>query len=340
MILRLAAVLLVVGAGPLASQEASEGVPEQIDIPEASSADAPPAEATADESTDPPDVETAPSPEARPTEVEATDPAPSDAPAGSGAAPSLDSVPLPPSRPEDNLTAEVPDAGPPALIPPGEDGPPADAAEPEPADDAAPAEQLDEDPDVLPMREALAETPEELSACLAALDEMGVIYERADPITEPDNPDCGIANPVSVSEIAPGVALEPPPVLRCETALAAARWARDVAVPLSAKLDRGDLVAIDQGTATLCRPRADGEMSEHAWGNALDVMGFRFSDGEPIPVEPRAGDGTLEEAFQRAARAGACLDFTTVLGPGSDADHADHLHLDIRARDGGFRICE
>jgi hypothetical protein len=76
--------------------------------------------------------------------------------------------------------------------------------------------------------------------------------------------------------------------LRCETALAAARWAQDVAIPLSRKLGRGDLTVIDQGTGTLCRPRADGEMSEHAWGNALDVMGFRFSDGEPIPVQPAA----------------------------------------------------
>lgn len=235
----------------------------------------------------------------------------------------------------------------PALVPPEEmtpDGVPADenAVEEPPA---VSAEQPDtgEPPEESagpPQREALTETPEELAACLSELDGLGATYDLAEPVAEPGNPDCGMANPITVSALAPGVALEPASAMRCATALAGARWVADVVVPLSKRLGRGDLVAIDQGTAYLCRPRADGELSEHAWGNALDVMGFRFADGEALPVQPRAGDGTLEEAFQRAVRAGACLDFATVLGPGSDADHADHLHFDIKARDGGFRICE
>lgn len=192
-----------------------------------------------------------------------------------------------------------------------------------------------------PIREILAETEEELGACLSALEDLGVTYERADPIFDPDTPHCGIANPVTISEMAPGVAVEPAPTLRCEAALRGARWVSDVVVPLTERLEgRGALVAIDQGTGYMCRPRADGKLSDHAFGNALDVMAFRFQHGEPIPVQPRAGDGTIEEAFQRAVRAGACLDFTTVLGPGSDADHADHLHLDIKTRENGFRICE
>jgi hypothetical protein len=81
-------------------------------------------------------------------------------------------------------------------------------------------------------------------------------------------------------------------------------------------------------------------LSEHSFGNALDVIGFSFQNGAPIRMEPRADTGTIEEAFQRAVRGGACLSFTTVLGPGTDAAHADHLHLDIRDRDGGYRICQ
>jgi hypothetical protein len=286
--------------------------------------------------------------------------------AGGGAlaqgAPELapDSVPVPEARPEDEAAGVEQDL--PRLIPPGgaEPAPEAepgegaspvasgepefageDAPEAEPGGEPEAAAQPAEEPAGPPLREVLAETEAELSSCLAELDRLGVGYERAEPILDPGLPDCGIANPVMVTEVAPGVALEPPVTLRCEAALAAARWVADVALPLSAKLEgRGPLAAIDQGTSYLCRPRADGELSEHAFGNALDVMGFRFESGEPIPVQPRAGEGTLEEAFQRAVRAGACLDFTTVLGPGSDADHADHLHLDVSARDGGFRICE
>lgn len=266
---------------------------------------------------------------------------------------------VPPARTdsEEARTAAEPDGAEdarPALIPPGEMEERLAGKDPAATDDVPPAPNTEEDsteaedeelvepeePAGPPMREVLAETPEELAACLAELDRLGVAYEKADPITDPENPDCGMANPVAVTALADGVALDPPSEMRCATAVAGALWVGDVVQPLARKLGRGEVTAIAQGTAYLCRPRADGEMSEHAWGNALDVMGFRFSEGDPITVQPRAGDGTLDEAFQRAVQSGACLDFATVLGPGSDADHADHLHLDVKQRDGGYRICE
>ena len=214
-------------------------------------------------------------------------------------------------------------------------------AEKVPEDEGQSTPPPPEEPAGPPMRETLAETEEQLAACLAALDEMGTEYERADPIAEPENPDCGMVNPITVTQIVDGVALEPPATLRCDAALAGARWVADAVLPFSRKLgDRGHLVAMDNGTGYLCRPRADGETSEHAFGNALDIMGFRFENGDAIPVQPRGGDGTIEESFQRAVRSAGCLDFTTVLGPGSDADHRDHLHLDIKARENGFRICQ
>lgn len=265
------------------------------------------------------------------------------APAQEGSDRAPESAPSPVARPallppEEGQAAASPENDPqerPALIPP-EEMPGA-----APAEGEAPADAASEEPAGPPLREVLAESPQELSACRSELDALGVAHERADPVTDEGNPDCGMANPLIVTALAPGVALEPASSMRCATALAGARWVADVVLPLSRKLEgRGALVAVDQGTAYLCRPRADGDLSEHALGNALDVMGFRFESGDPIPVQPRAGDGTLEEAFQRAVSAGACLDFTTVLAPGSDADHADHLHLDVKARKGGFRICE
>lgn len=349
--------------------EAPEGAPalDSVPVPETRPTDAsegqtPATELAPEQVADPanepipgaaPELDSVPVPEARPEDIPAPG-QPSDSTPDAETPGEADADTETPARPEPDTetTAELePDTESPAdpepvaeapaeplaeaetpTDPAPDAGPPTDTPALIPPDEAAPAGP--------PMREVLTETPADLAACLAALDDLGVVYTQSEPITEPDNPDCGIANPVTVTEIAPGLTLEPPPTLRCDTALAAARWAQDVAIPLSRKLGRGDLTVIDQGTATLCRPRADGEMSEHAWGNAIDVMGFRFAEGEPIPVEPRAGDGTLDEAFQRAVRAGACLDFTTVLGPGSDADHADHLHLDIRDRDGDFRICE
>jgi hypothetical protein len=121
-------------------------------------------------------------------------------------------------------------------------------------------------------------------------------------------------------------------------------WTRNIVLPAAEQLDdRGALFILDQGSSYICRRRnnaATGKLSEHSFGNAVDIMGFRFSEGAPIPVEPREREGTMAEAFQRTARAGACLYFTTVLGPGSDEAHADHLHLDIKERRGGFRLCQ
>ena len=96
-------------------------------------------------------------------------------------------------------------------------------------------------------------------------------------------------------------------------------------------------------TSYQCRRRnnsASGKYSEHAFGNAIDILGFGFRDRGNIKVAPRAGDGSRDSAFQAAVRGGACAYFTTVLGPGSNAAHADHFHFDLAARRGGYRLCE
>ena len=173
---------------------------------------------------------------------------------------------------------------------------------------------------------------------------MAVVYEEVAAVVPDDDVDCGILQPVKVSEIAPGVALVPPAVIRCPTAHALAAWVQDFVLPAAARLDgRGALTAIENGSGYTCRRRnnqADGALSEHAFGNAFDVMGFRFEQGAPVMIEPRKAEDSLVSAFQDAIWASACLDFSTVLGPGSNTSHDDHLHLDIMARDTGFRLCE
>ena len=79
---------------------------------------------------------------------------------------------------------------------------------------------------------------------------------------------------------------------------------------------------------------------QHALGNAIDIAGFDLAGGERIEIAPPADRGDLTVAFQNTVQASACLFFTTVLGPGSNAAHDDHLHLDIKARRGGFRLCQ
>jgi hypothetical protein len=68
-------------------------------------------------------------------------------------------------------------------------------------------------------------------------------------------------------------------------------------------------------------------------------MGFEFRGHAPLRIGTHPDDSP-ELAFQNAIRKGACSLFTTVLGPGADTDHGDHLHLDLRGRGSGYRICQ
>ncbi|MDM7255566.1 MAG: extensin family protein, partial [Paracoccus sp. (in: a-proteobacteria)] len=202
-----------------------------------------------------------------------------------------------------------------------------------------------------PEWETLRESDADFTACTQALWRLGAGFTVEAPVTEAGNRDCGIARPVRVQTILPKVEIPGGAVMRCDTALALGRWLRDTVRPAGRLMpDRPELRAVLPGSTYQCRDRvgtAQTKMSEHALGNAFDVAGFRFEitrDGAPevldLPVTPRQDSGDMAEAFQRAVRGAACLYFTTVLGPGSNAAHDDHLHLDIRARNGGFRLCQ
>src|SRR5262249_27247132 len=45
-------------------------------------------------------------------------------------------------------------------------------------------------------------------------------------------------------------------------------------------------------------------------------------------------------AFRVTMKAAVCNRFTTVLGPGSDGYHEDHIHVDLAERHGGYRLCQ
>ncbi len=195
------------------------------------------------------------------------------------------------------------------------------------------------EPEATPVMRAA--TPSEHAACLADLDALGTVYELADQAQDADDPACGILTPVTVSEVVPGITLDPPATIRCETARALADWTVTHLVPSADLLERGALTGLVNASGYVCRRRnnlSTGPLSEHAFGNAIDISAFRFAEGDPLAVEARAG-GSIETAFQRAIRAAACLHFTTVIGPGTDAAHADHLHFDRAARREGWRYC-
>ena len=133
------------------------------------------------------------------------------------------------------------------------------------------------------------------------------------------------------------IALKPPPVLRCAMAESLAAWLRDDAAPLAGKLG-APLRAVETYDDFSCRGRnrvAGAKLSEHGKGNAVDVRAFTLADGRALQLT----DATLSADFRTALRDSACHRFTTVLGPGSDGYHENHIHLDLAERANGYRIC-
>ena len=193
---------------------------------------------------------------------------------------------------------------------------------------------------------ALRESDQEFDACRLALSMLGTVYEIREPVSDPGDPDCGIARPLLVRRILPDLELRGGALMRCDTARALGFWARDFLRPAAATLPGAPrVVALQPGSTYDCRGRVGtGEdrpkLSEHALGNAIDIAAVLFDDADPLPVRPRRDSGDQAEAFQRAVRGAACLFFTTVLGPGSNEAHDDHLHLDLAARNGGWRLCQ
>ena len=134
------------------------------------------------------------------------------------------------------------------------------------------------------------------------------------------------------------VIISPPATLRCATAVGFAHFIRDDLAPAAADL-AAPLASLSGIGSFECRKRngdASGKLSEHAKGNAIDMSVLRLRNGMLINLtDPRGSRSILEKI-----RALACLRFTTVLGPGSDASHNGHIHLDFLERSRGYRICQ
>jgi hypothetical protein len=159
---------------------------------------------------------------------------------------------------------------------------------------------------------------------------------------------CGLPSPLALEAVLANgrtVPLSTPVTTDCGMATALPGWVEAVDAWLMAREDtRIDTVLV--GTAYLCRNvnNADaGNLSFHAFGDALDVTGFRLADGRTITIESAwPGDAAAGSRLVRFAHEAACTHFTTVLGPEANALHRDHLHLDLGCHGERCmaRICE
>ncbi|MBR0849056.1 extensin family protein [Bradyrhizobium diazoefficiens] len=190
-------------------------------------------------------------------------------------------------------------------------------------------------------RPAEAAPPEkQLSACRLALTEDVAIAPSIPDIRGPGA--CGGEDLVRLEAIVlpdkRKVPVKPAAILRCTMASAIADWVRKDMVPLAASL--GSTISdLDNFDSFECRGRnrvAGALLSEHGKANALDVRSLKLANGQSMGLTDRTVARDVRERVLRSV----CARFSTVLGPGSDWYHEDHIHLDLAQRRNDYRICQ
>jgi hypothetical protein len=184
--------------------------------------------------------------------------------------------------------------------------------------------------------------------CLADLKMLGAEFVP----TPSDRLDgrCPVVIPVDITSLktpAGRITFPGKPTFHCAFALQLANWLSNVAAPLVRVLAGSDLATVETGPGYVCRTRngdtfRDAKMSEHATGNAVDITTLGLADKRQIGIAAVAEESNPDHRLLMALRLTACGYFTTVLGPGANAAHATHYHLDlgVHGKDGNYRICE
>ena len=141
----------------------------------------------------------------------------------------------------------------------------------------------------------------------------------------------------------PPAVLKPAATLACPIVSALDRWVAEGVQPAALHWFGSPVVEIKQISGYSCRGMVGAgtsRISEHAFGNALDIAGFTLADGRKISVRDHWRGGTPEEqAFLHDVQLFACQTFNTVLSPGYNAAHYNHIHVDLMRRQNGRRPC-
>jgi hypothetical protein len=179
-----------------------------------------------------------------------------------------------------------------------------------------------------------------LSACRLGLTETIAIAPSIPDIHGPGG--CGGEDLVRLEAVVlpdrRQVAVTPAAILRCKMASAIADWVRTDIATLAKGLG-GAIAGLDNFDSFECRGRnriVGAQLSEHGRANALDVRSFKFADGRTISLTDR----TVARDVRETVLHSVCARFSTVLGPGSDGYHEDHIHLDLMERRNDYRICQ
>jgi hypothetical protein len=151
-------------------------------------------------------------------------------------------------------------------------------------------------------------------------------------------PALGPSTPVNMPE----AELKPAAKLACPIVSALDRWVADGVQPAALHWFNSPVVVIHQIGSYSCRDMVGARtrhISEHAFGNALDISGFTLADGRTITVKNGWHGSAEEQGFLHDVQLYACETFVTVLAPGYNPEHYNHIHVDLMKRRPGYRPC-
>jgi hypothetical protein len=146
---------------------------------------------------------------------------------------------------------------------------------------------------------------------------------------------CGVEHPVRVTAV-DGIPLSRPATMDCVTAQALKTWVAQGVKPTVGRLG-GGVASVKVIADYACRPRNNqrgAKISEHGRGRAVDVAAITLRNGVALSVLDGWRD-PVQGRYLRQIHKAACGPFGTVLGPGSDGFHRDHIHLDTARYRGG-----
>jgi hypothetical protein len=178
-------------------------------------------------------------------------------------------------------------------------------------------------------------------------DEMGEPWREPlrEPLRRPEVPPLvplGVTRGAEPAGVPAPVSVNPPATLACPIVSELDRWIAGAVQPAALRWFGAPVAEIKQISAYSCRGmngNPGAPISEHAFGNALDIAAFTLADGRTITVKNGWHGLPEEQGFLRDVQGAACNQFTTVLAPGSNAYHYDHIHVDLMRHASGYRVC-
>jgi hypothetical protein len=168
-------------------------------------------------------------------------------------------------------------------------------------------------------------------------------YTPAPPSAAQPVQPLGPARAPLVTGSAGPVEVKPAATLACPIVSMLDQWITAAVQPAALKWFRQPVVEIKQISAYSCRGmngNPNAHISEHAFGNALDIAEFTLADGHKVSVQYGWNGTPEEQGFLHDVQAAACEDFTTVLAPGANVYHYNHIHVDLMRHYNGRHICE